>query len=347
MKKHLLAGIVLLCAMQAEAQKTTEPYSTERFAGAKVTSVRSETSGGNITVAGEAGASPRVEMYVSGNGRRQEWSKEEIKQKLAADYEVTVSVSGNTLTASARPKRRDTRDWDWKNALNVSFKIFVPAAVSTDLSTSGGNINLSDLNGTHEFHTSGGNLVINKLSGKLDGKTSGGNINIKDSKDDIDLSTSGGNVDAENCSGRLTLGTSGGNMYLTQLKGTIRATTSGGSVKGDHVSGDLATHTSGGNITLKDLTGGVDASTSGGSMDVVITDVSKSIRLSNSGGNITLQLPKNKGMDLRLTADNIRSETISNFKGTQDKERIDGSVNGGGSQVRVNASSGTIRLTMQ
>ncbi|MBV9987289.1 MAG: hypothetical protein JO301_06395 [Chitinophagaceae bacterium] len=345
MKTTTLAFMLLL-AFQAQAQKDKEPYSTERFAGSKITSVHSETSGGHITVIGEAAANPRVEMFVSGNGRKEELSRDEIKQRLA-DYDVSVSVSGGKLTATAKSKRRESRDWDWQNALNISFRIYVPTAVSTDLSTSGGSIKLSALNGTHEFQTSGGNLVIDNLGGKMDGKTSGGNITIKNSKDDIELSTSGGNVDAENCSGRITLGTSGGGLHLTQLQGTIHATTSGGSIHGDHISGDLTTHTSGGSITLKDLTGGVDASTSGGSMDVVITDVSKGIRLSNSGGNIYLQLPKNKGMDLRLTADNIRSETLSNFRGTQDKERIDGALNGGGSQVRVNASSGSIRLTLQ
>jgi hypothetical protein len=346
--KHIITTLLLLCALQLFAQKNTEPYTISRFAEAKITNVKAETSGGNISIVGETAGSPRVEVFIeAGNNRKEnQLTKEEIRQRLESDYEFKVSVTGGTLSAIAKPKRND-RNWDWRRQLSISFKIFVPKNISSDLATSGGNIDLSDLNGTQEFRTSGGNLVLNTLSGKLDGRTSGGNIVIKNSKDDIDLATSGGNVTAENCSGRLDLSTSGGNLHLSGLKGNIHATTSGGGVRADHVSGDLLAHTSGGSITLKEIDGGIDAATSGGNIDVSLSSVTKNVKLSNSGGNIYLQLPKNKGMDLRLTGESIRAETIANFKGVQDKEKIEGSVNGGGASVRVNANSGTIRLVMQ
>jgi DUF4097 and DUF4098 domain-containing protein YvlB len=346
--KQILSAFFLLCSTSLLAQKDGEqPYATHRFTE-KLSNVRSETSGGNISVRGESGTASRVEMYVSANNSRNNpLSKETIKQKLEQDYELSIAVSGSTLSVVAKPKNRNNRDWDWKQALNISFRIYVPNAVSTDLATSGGNIALSDLNGSQEFRTSGGNLTIDHVTGKINGRTSGGNIKIRDSKEDIDLSTSGGNITAEACSGTLHLGTSGGNLNLSELKGTVRANTSGGSVHGDHISGDLVTHTSGGGINLKEISAGIDASTSGGNIDVSLSDVTKSVKLSNSGGNISLRLPKNKGMDLRLTGDRIQSETLANFKGSQDKERIEGSVNGGGVSVRANANSGTIRLVMQ
>lgn len=347
MKKYILSVTLLLSACYVSAQSAnTEPYKTERFANAKITNVRSETTGGNITVIGEPAASPRVEVYITGNDGRKTITSDEIKQRLQ-DYELNVSVSGSTVVATARSLRKQDRNFDWKKALNISFKIYVPKAVSTDLETSGGNIRLSELTGTQEFSTSGGNLTLDKLSGKLHGKTSGGNISIKDSKDNIDLTTSGGNIDADNCSGTLNLETSGGNLNLSELKGSIRATTSGGNIHGDLISGDLTTHTSGGGITLKDLSGGVDASTSGGNINVTMSDVTKPVKLTNSGGDIQLKLPRNKGVDLRVSAENIRTESLGNFKGTQDRERIEGSLNGGGTSVRVNAGSGNVRLILQ
>jgi DUF4097 and DUF4098 domain-containing protein YvlB len=345
--KLILSSLLLFCATQLVAQKDGEtPYSTQRFTE-KISNLRSETSGGNISVMGEATGGSRVEVYISANNSRNNpLSKETIKQKLQEDYELNISVSGGTLTAIARPKKKGD-NWNWKQALNISFRIYVPSAVSTDLATSGGNINLSDLNGSQEFRTSGGNLSIDHVTGKINGRTSGGNIRLRDSRENIDLSTSGGNITAENCSGTLQLGTSGGNLHLSELKGNIRANTSGGNVHADHVSGDLITTTSGGGITLKDMNAGIDATTSGGNIDVSLTDLSKPVKLSNSGGNIYLQLPKNKGMDLRLSAGNIRTESLTNFKGSQDKERIEGSVNGGGVSVRANANSGSIRLVLQ
>jgi DUF4097 and DUF4098 domain-containing protein YvlB len=347
MKKYILSATLLLGACYVSAQSVTaEPYRVERFSNAKITNVRSETSGGNITVIGEAAASPKVEIFITGNDGRKPITGDEIKQRLQ-DYELNVSVSGSTIVATARPLRKQDRNFDWKKALNISFKIYVPKTVSTELETSGGNIKLSDLAGTQEFTTSGGNLTLDRLSGKLHGRTSGGNINIKDSKDNIDLTTSGGNIDAENCNGTLALETSGGNLALTELKGTIRANTSGGNIHGDMINGDLSTHTSGGSITLKDMSGGVDASTSGGNITVAMTDVTRPVKLTNSGGDIQLKLPKSKGLDLRVSAENIRTESLGNFKGTQDRERIEGSLNGGGTSVRVNAGSGNVRLILQ
>jgi DUF4097 and DUF4098 domain-containing protein YvlB len=347
MKKYILSATLLLGACYVSAQSTSpEPYKVERFANAKITNVRSETTGGNITVIGEDGATPKVEVFINGNFGKKTITNEEIKQRLQ-DYELNVSVSGNTIVATARSLRKQDRNFDWKKALNISFKIHVPKAVSTDLGTSGGNIKLSDLTGTQDFSTSGGNLTLDRLSGKLVGRTSGGNITLKDSKDNIDLTTSGGNIDAENCNGTLNLETSGGNVHLSELKGNIRANTSGGNINGDLITGELTTHTSGGSINLTDLSGGVSASTSGGNITVAMTDVTKPVKLTNSGGDIQLKLPRNKGVDLRVSAENIRSESLSNFKGVQDKERIEGSLNGGGTSVRVNAGSGNVRLILQ
>jgi len=346
MKKYLLSAIFLICALQLSAQKTgSEPYATHKFPDAKFNNVTVETSGGNITVAGTNAAGAIVEVYIEQNNRRGKatLSKEEIKQKLESDYDMNISFANNKLTATAKHKKVTDRDW-WQDALSISFKLFVPQNVATELRTSGGNITISGLNGEQDFRTSGGNLVLNNISGKIIGKTSGGNVKAKNVKEDIDLSTSGGNIEAENCSGKIKLGTSGGDLELTYLKGDIHATTSGGNVTGDHISGDLFTRTSGGSIMLKELMCGLDASTSGGNIDASITEVTKNITISNSSGTIYLQLPKNKGMDLKIFGGNIKTDALTNFKGVQEKERIDGSINGGGISVRVSANSGNIHL---
>jgi DUF4097 and DUF4098 domain-containing protein YvlB len=347
MKKHILPALIMLCSTTLLAQKTEkEPYSVQKFPDAKVTHVTVETSGGNVVVMGSNTPGAIVEVYIEQNGGRRNrptLSKEEIKQKLESEYEMNISYANNKLTATAKHKKTNDRDW-WQDALNISFKLYVPEKVATELHTSGGNIALTNISGEQDFRTSGGNLTLEKLSGRIMGRTSGGNIKINNSKEDIDLATSGGNMVAENCSGKIRIGTSGGNVVMTELKGDIHASTSGGNVHGDHITGDLYAHTSGGSVVLKDLSGGLDAATSGGNIDASITDVTKNINITNSSGTIYLQLPKNKAMDLRLSASNIRTETLSNFKGSQDKERIDGSINGGGASVRVNASSGTIHL---
>lgn len=341
----ILAGLQIRAAEAQVASGHTPPYLQKSLAGESLQRVDLQTTGGNISVAGVPAAEARLEVYVRGNHNNEELSKEDIEKRLNELYELTISVNDHKLTAIARAKGRNM---DWRKGLTITFKVFVPQAVSSVLKTSGGNISLKNLSGaTQEFRTSGGNLDIDLVSGKLIGRTSGGNISLTDSKEEIDLETSGGNIEAVNCQGNIKLGTSGGNLTLRLLKGTIRATTSGGSVGGEEISGELQTSTSGGNIRMRDLSCSLSASTSAGNIDIEMRDPGKYLNLTNSGGNIALQLPKGKGMDLRLYGEEVRTSSLENFKGDSDGKHIEGSMNGGGMPIRVDNSGGRISLSFK
>ena len=343
MKKYFFIGIICLQAFCLFAQNRNEkdPFLTKSLSNASIKNVTAETSGGNISVTGGA-ADPRIEVYVRQNNNGGDLSKDEIQKRLDEDYDFKISVDNNQLSAVAKPKRQNM---NWKKALSVSFRIFVPSNVSTDLSTSGGNIDLQKLSGKQHFTTSGGNLQVDDISGNIKGRTSGGNIHLTNSKDEIDLQTSGGNIRANDCSGNLTLETSGGSLKLDNLSGKIRANTSGGNVDGESISGELISHTSGGNIDLRHLSCSLETSTSGGNIDVSIKELGKYITINNSGGNIDLEMPRNKGVDLKLSADKIKTGTLNNFNGKTDDDEITGTLNGGGVPVKVSASSGKINLT--
>ncbi len=314
---------------------------TRSLSNELIKNIKMQTSGGNITVSSVSSSEARLEVYVQpNNSRMNTMTKEEIQKRLDEDYDLTISISDNKLVASAKSKHNN---WDWRKALNVSFKAFVPQNVSTDLSTSGGNISLTNISGEQEFRTSGGNLKLDNLSGKIKGRTSGGNIDLINSKDDIDLSTSGGNVEAENSNGTIRLSTSGGNVKLKSLKGDIKAITSGGNVKGDEISGELLAKTSGGSIMMTRLGGSIEASTSGGGIDVEVSQLGKYITLHNSGGSIDLVLPKDKGLDLDLTASRIKTTTLNNFSGKIEEDEIKGKLNNGGIPITAR-TSGTIHF---
>jgi hypothetical protein len=346
MKKYLL--FLLLAALQvsvmAQFKSDKEPFMTKSLSNESVKNVEVQTSGGSISVSGVAASEARIEVYVSPNNNKNDLSKEEIQKRLNDLYDLTISVANNKLTATAKSKERIT---DWKKSLNISFKVFVQKNVSTDLTTSGGSISLTNLSGNQNFSTSGGSLNVDNVSGKVDGRTSGGSINLENSKDDIELTTSGGSINAKNCDGKLRLSTSGGSLDLKDLKGDIRATTSGGSVMGKNVEGELIAHTSGGSIHLSDLSCSLETSTSGGNIDVSIKQLGKYVKISNSAGNIDLELPKGKGVDLDLSADKIKTDHLDNFNGKVDDDEVNGKLNGGGVLVRVNAGSGRIYLGLK
>jgi hypothetical protein len=341
--KKMFSLFLAICfaGSTAHAQDNRDPYMSKSLSGETVNTVFARTSGGNIQVSGVSAAEARIEVYVTSNNKT--FSNEDISKRLKEDYNITVEVAGKTLTATAEPKRSFN---NWKNALNISYRIYVPSEVSTDLGTSGGGIDLRNLNGTHNFATSGGGLTLNKITGKVRGKTSGGGITVRDCKDDITLSTSGGGIEAANCSGNLRLNTSGGSIELDGLDGDIEAKTSGGPIRGEGIRGNLYAHTSGGQIKLRNLACGVDASTSGGSIDAEIVEVVAAVTVSNSGGNINLKMPANKGLNLRLRGDRISTIDLKNFSGNQDDNSISGKVNGGGIPVNV-STSGSITFALK
>lgn len=345
MKKYLilLAITVTSLAVNAQNKFDKEPYLTKTFSSENINSVVSKTSGGNITVTAVNPSQSRVEVFVWQNGNRENsLSPDELKTKVANEYDLDVSVNNGKLTATARSKTRIT---NWKKSLSFSFKIYVPENVSTKLETSGGNIVLTGLSGDQDFTTSGGNLDLDGLIGKVKGRTSGGNISLQNCKNDLDLITSGGNINAQNSTGTISVATSGGSIHLENLSGNIKARTSGGNIEGKTISGDLSAETSGGNVSLLALNCSLKASTSGGNIEVSVNKPGSYISISNSAGKINLTLPKNTGMDLKLSAMKISTENLENFSGNNSKDEINGTVNGGGIPVTVQSNGGKINVS--
>lgn len=341
----LLFGIGALSVKAQSSSGHTPPFLLKNLSDANLKEVSVQTSGGNVSVVGVAPSEARVEVYIYNSGRNADISKAEIQKKLDADYDFSITVLNNKLTAIAKQKEGHN---NWRSSLSITFKVYAPVGVSSNLKSSGGNIQLKNLTGaTQEFKTSGGNLDIDMVSGKIRGKTSGGNISLTDSKDDIDIRTSGGNVDAANCQGNIQLHTSGGNMSMKLMQGVIITSTSGGNIDGEAISGEFQTQTSGGNVNLQDLSCSLSASSSGGEITVTMKSLNKYLTLTNSSGNINLQLPQSAGMDLQLYGDKVRTSKLSNFQGDVDETHVTGTINGGGIPVKVHGSSGRVSVTLR
>jgi hypothetical protein len=342
----IFSFLLIVSGIIAEAQNSQRGllYLNKPLTADAINQVEAKTSGGGIEVSGVSPSEARIEVYINGNGRHNSYSKEEIEKILSEDYDFSVTVSGNKLTASAKPKRSFN---NWSNQISISYSIYVPVACATHLNTSGGGISISNLAGEQHFNTSGGGLDVKGLTGKIYGQTSGGGIEVSDSKDDIDLETSGGGLEAKRCSGQIRLNTSGGSIELSDLRGNIRATTSGGNVDAEKINGDLITHTSGGNISLTSMSGSLEASTSGGNIDVEMLETGKYVKLNNSGGSIHLQIPKGNGLDLDIHGDRIKTEGLNNFSGSMEKQSISGTINGGGIPVDIHAGSGGVTLALK
>ncbi|QNL50920.1 DUF4097 family beta strand repeat protein [Olivibacter sp. SDN3] len=308
----------------AIAQDSGTPHINQSLSDANIRSVDLQTSGGSLTVTGVADGEARLEVYVNSNNGNKHLSKDEIEKKLAADYDLKISSNGGQLIAHAKPKRGFK---NWNNTLSISFKAYVPKASTATLKTSGGS------------------LMLEGIEGTVDGATSGGSIKAKNLKNNVSLKTSGGSILAENSTGELTLLTSGGSINLSDLKGKITAKTSGGSIQAVGITGELIAGTSGGSIHADRIDGSIDVGTSAGSATVNMLTVDKYVKVNVSTGQVQLQLPMDKGLDLNLSASRVNLPNLGDFSGSREKNRVQGKLNGGGAKVDVAVSMGNLTLS--
>jgi len=271
------------------------------------------TSGGNISTIGYDGDQVEVSFLVAKNGRILDMTLDELK-KIA---EVKIISDKSNLEISI--------DKITEKNISVGFEVKAPVNTAAALNTSGGNVSISDLKANQNMNTSGGNIHINDIVGKVDAGTSGGNIAVNHLTGDVNASTSGGNISVYGLKGNIKTSTSGGNIHVSDAEGIVDVSTSGGSIRMDKISGSVRANTSGGNISLD------------------MNLLRENLQMETSGGDINCTIPKGLGLNLDLSADNIETQLLK-FSGASEKNKILGTMNGGGIPVSLKTSGGYINL---
>lgn len=227
---------------------------------------------------------PEVYIKISGNRR--------AEKKVKFDFDE--SEEGVTVIANGHD------GWNFFNfnsGIRLKFEIRLPKNYNAKVSTSGGDIKLEYLDGKIDLSSSGGDIVLRNTNGRAVVNTSGGEVSLSNSTGDLDLKTSGGDIKSLDFNGNLNANTSGGSITLKGGNGKIDAGTSGGDVSLDYVGQNMGVYleTSGGNITLKlpnDFKANARMSTSGGTIHCDfpgsnVTNISSSKYEAdlNNGGN--------------------------------------------------------------
>lgn len=282
-----------------------EPYQVESFELNSPGTLDVQTSGGHITVEGSSSNSVRVEMYVRKNGQNLLPEDNSLE-----NWDINITQSGSSIEAIAKRLNKNQRFWNDNNNVSISFVVYTPREMSSNLKTSGGHITTRGLSGNQQVATSGGHLELTNLKGTIKARTSGGHIDISDIQGDINARTSGGHID------------------IRKAEGSIRIKTSGG------------------HIELADVGGSVEASTSGGGISADLNSIGQFIDLRTSGGNININVPDNIGLDLNLRGSYI-STNLKNFSGEVDRDEVKGELNGGGPMISARTSAGTVSLSFQ
>ncbi len=163
---------------------------------------------------------------------------------------------------------------------------------------------------------------------------------------DVRVKTSGGDIDITNLKGKVKLHTSGGDIQLFDYTGNASVHTSGGDIVCENSGGDLDVHTSGGDIKLTSANGKVDASTSGGDIELDYVGNNEGIELRTSGGDIIVDIPSDFEAEvyLKTSGGRVRCDIDGMRETHRKKNKLTGTLNGGGNSLECKTSGGDIKV---
>lgn len=318
----VLAALPVLAADSSEEKTVSKSFTVEP--GGELTV---DADQGDIEIL--TGDKNTVEIVVE---REVQGASESKAASALKGNKLTFTKDGNKVSVESVTAKASHGLFSFSHPnLNIHFHITVPKRFNTSLNTAGGNIKVSDLNGTVDAHSSGGDLTFAKIQGAVDGHTSGGSVK------------------ATECADKLTVQSSGGNIVIKDFTGpSASADTSGGNVDVAGCAGALQVKTSGGNIAISAFSGAsAYADTSGGSISL---DLEKQptgdCYLHTSGGNITAKMSDSLALNLMASTDggSVSSAIPVTVEGKQKEGSLIGKINGGGPKLALRTSGGDIRV---
>lgn len=120
----------------------------------------------------------------------------------------------------------------------------------------------------------------------------------------VDLASGGGNMQVSGIQGSVTLDSGGGDVGISRISGAVDVLSGGGNLSVGDLGGILTFTTSGGDVNGTGLfSRHVTMSTGGGNVFLVFTQVPDYVKVSSSGGDITIVLPRGNTSSYAITHD--------------------------------------------
>jgi len=198
------------------------------------------------------------------------------------------------------------------------------------------------------------------ISAASDGRTDTGAVRI---------ARMGGEVDVTDAPHGADLSTMGGNIHLGDVASFAKVKTMGGEIAIDHAKCSVDAMTMGGGINIGHVEGAVKAKTMGGDITARMVATSterRDVELTSLGGSVTLTVPKDFPMDVRITLaytkNAPRTYEIVDHVGLEQRETTDwdssfgsprkyiraqGRVGNGLNRVTINVTNGDVILKQE
>ena len=203
-----------------------------------------------------------------------------------------------------------THDGNWFHGVSIDYTIEVPRGFEVQAEAGSGDVELRD------------------LAGNVSGTTGSGNLH------------------ATHLSANAKLGTGSGDIKADNLAGSVRLSTGSGEIRASFAGpGDVRASTGSGGIHLEDVRGGLNAHSGSGDIEAS-GKPDAPWQIGTASGGVKLHMPQGTGfrLDASSASGDVHSSLPLASQNNNGRHSLQGQVNSGGPEVRVQTASGDIRI---
>ncbi len=277
----------------------------------------------DIHVKTGSGGGCSVEVFAGGSDR-------EKAREYFENMQFDARLEQNTLVIESRGSRHSWSFWKGFRNVHVWAVVSIPRQTNVIVETEDGDVRVDDVNGIARIYTEDGDLEISEIRGaSIDIRTEDGDVTAAALKaDDIRVVTEDGDVKIDRIKGgKVRLSSEDGDISVSRIEAN-----------------DTSVETSDGDIEI--AVGGARLDLRCEDGDVIVTLLTSiEADLQTDDGDIKLVIPKTLDADLDLEGDRVSVRHKLAIKGTVSNDRITGSINAGGSLIRVKTDDGSISVS--
>lgn len=256
-----------------------------------------------------AGQKLELDLETGGDVTITGWDRNQVDVTVTVDGQdkddITINMeeSSRGVEISSEFKRRRAR-------ADVEMVIRVPRKFNLEISLTGGDVHIENIEGNIEGSSMGGDLMLTELAGNIDFSTMGGDIKLTNSTVDGSVHTMGGDVDIIDVTGSVQGTTMGGDVTHDNVKSgkggsssEVKINTMGGDVNVDEALYGADLHTMGGDISVRKAAKHVKATTMGG--DIMVDAIDGWIEANTMGGDIVVSMVGGKDGDRHIVLESM------------------------------------------
>ena len=144
---------------------------------------------------------------------------------------------------------------------------------------------------------------------------------------------------------RITSRTGSGDQSIGSLNGPVNAHTGSGDIHIERTGGSLDARTGSGDIRAAAVAGAIHAQTGSGDVEIRQTQRGE-VAVQTGSGDVTISLPSEAAftLDARTGSGSISTAQTISMQGRLGRNHVQGTVRGGGDNVRIRTGSGSIDI---